>query len=126
LKFTLVEESRGEEGFAVYATAEVALFLEGLDEEAWEKVIALLESVAEHGIPRNREKSKKLVDEIYELKAYQVRLAYLYGGRRRTILMIHGFLKKSDEWPKNHLKVAKRVCAEAQDALRKGTIEHVD
>lgn len=126
MKFTLIEELRGEEGFAVYATTDVVLFLESLDEEALDRVTALLEQITEHGIPRNRQKSKKLVDEIYELKAYQVRLAYLYGQRRRTILMIHGFLKKSDEWPRNHLKVAKRVCTEVQDALRRGAIQHVD
>jgi len=126
LKFTLIEEQQGEEGFAIYATAEVVLFLDNLDDEVCEKASSLLAHVAEHGIPRNREKSKKLIDEIYELKAYQVRLAYLYGERRRTILMIHGLTKKSDDWPKNHIKVARRVCAEVQDAFRKGTVKYGD
>jgi phage-related protein len=126
LKFTLIEELRGEEGFAIYATAEVELFLNNLDDEVCEKTTALLAHVAEYGVPRNREKSKKLVDDVYELKAHQVRLAYVYGQRRRTIMLIHGFTKKSDDWPKNHMKVAKRVCAEVQDAFRKGTVQHGD
>lgn len=126
LKFTLIEKSRGEGGFAVCATAEVVLFLDNLEDDVCEKALALLAHVAEYGTPKNREKSKKLVGDIYELKAYQVRLAYVYGERRRTILMIHGFTKKSDDWPKNHLQVAKRVCAEAQDAIRKGAIQYGD
>jgi phage-related protein len=124
LKFTLIGELRGHEGFAIYATAEVALFLDNLDDEGCEKTTALLAHVAEHGIPWNRQKSKKLVEEIYELKAYQVRIAFVYGQRRRTIMLIHAFTKKSDNWPKNHIQVAKRVCAEVQDAFRKGTIQY--
>lgn len=126
MKFQIIEAARSDAGFAIYATSEVIGFLEALNEDTFEKVIGLIQYVAEHGPPNNREKSKKVVDEIYELKSYQVRLAYIYGSRRRTILMIHGFLKKTDDWPKNHLKVAKRICAEALDAIRKGTIKHGD
>jgi hypothetical protein len=126
VKFEVIEAARSAAGFAIYATSGVIEFLEGLEEDSFEKVLGLIQYVAEYGPPNNREKSKKVVDEIYELKSYQVRLAYIYGSRRRTILMIHGFLKKSDDWPKNHLKAAKRICAETLDATRKGTIRYAD
>jgi phage-related protein len=126
VKFHRIEAASRDVGFAIYATIEVVKFLEGLDAESGQKVIGLIEQVAAEGPPWNREKSKKLFDDIYELKSYQVRLAYVYGSRRRTILLIHGIRKKSDEWPKGEKKVAKRVRAEVLDASEKGTIEYVD
>ena len=126
MKFNRLEKARSDAGFTIYATPEVVEFIEGLAAEALEKIMYLLQHTAELGPPGNRQKSKKVVDDIYELKAFQVRLAYLYGPIRRTVLLIHGFNKKSDEWPKNELKVAKRVSAATQEAIRKGTIQHVE
>lgn len=126
MKFKLLEKARSDAGFAIYATAEVVEFIEGLDDEAAAKVVYLLEHTAWNGPPNNRQKSKKVVDEIYELKSFQVRIAYIYGGVRRTILLLHGFKKKTDVWPKNELKIAKRISAETQIATEKGTIEYDD
>lgn len=126
MKFHLIAAALTEIGFAVYGTPDVMGFLDGLDSDAEDKVDPLIEQVAQSGPSWNREKSKKLVDEIYQLKAYQVRLAYVYGPRRRTILLIHGIRKKSDEWPRNELRVAKRIAAETETAANEGTVEYVE
>lgn len=126
MKFKLIDIARSDAGFAIYATAEVVEFIESLHGEAREKVLYLLEHTAEFGPPKNREKSKKLTDEVYELKAFQVRLAYIYGAIRRTILLLHGFRKKSDEWPKNELKIAQRISSATKTAIQKGTIKYDD
>jgi len=126
VKFEMLAEATTDRGFGVYATTDVMNFIKSLDdvESDLQKVTALIETVANSGPPQNYQKSKKLFDDIYELKSYQIRLAYIYGERRRTILLIHAIRKKADEWPKNEKKVAKRVRAEVLMATNKGTISY--
>jgi len=126
LDFKLLEAIRGEAGFAIYAKPAVISYLEELSPEVMEKVAALLEFVSESGIPKNDTKSGVLLDGLYELKSYQVRLAFVYdSNRRRTILLLYGFSKKTDRWPKPDLKAAKRAQSEALEAISKGTVKYV-
>ena len=127
MDFQLLEAPRGDAGFAIYARAGVVEYLDSLVPEALEKVTALLEYVSEHGIPKLDTKSGVIEDGLYELKSYQVRLAFIYAtNRRRTILLLYGFTKKTDRWPKPDVKAAKRIQAEALEALSKGTVKYVE
>jgi phage-related protein len=100
-------------------------FLDDLEPEALEKVAALLEYVSEHGIPKNETKSGVIEDGLYELKSYQVRLAFIYdSSRRRTILIVYALLKKADKWPKDDVKAAKRAQADTTEAIAKGSVEY--
>ena len=126
MDFRLLEEKRGEAGFAIYAKPAVIDYLESLTPEAWEKVAALLEYVSEHGIPKSDTKSGVLEDGLYELKSYQVRLAFVYdSSQRRTILAVYGFTKKTDRWPKPDLRAAKQAQADTLEAISKGMIKYV-
>jgi phage-related protein len=83
------------------------------------RLLALLEYTAANGPPRNREKSNHLEGEIYELKSYQDRIAFIYDGRRRIVL-IHAIQKKSNKWPKKDVDQVKRLVAEYRTAERRG------
>ncbi len=57
-------------------------------------MLALLEHVAAHGPPKNRQKSNDLGEGIFELKPTdQIRLLYFFDDGRR-IVMTHGVVKK--------------------------------
>lgn len=125
MRFSLLQNSREAVGFAIFATPAVKLFIDGLDAAAGDRVTALLEFVAERGIPTNPTKSGVIGDGLYELKCYQVRLGFIYDpSRRRTVLLMHGFIKKTDRWPKNEVKSAKRLQAETLDEIEKGNLEY--
>ena len=49
------------------------------------KLIALLERASYHGPPHNKEKFKKVVDDIFEFKSFQDRLLCFYDGRARIV-----------------------------------------
>lgn len=127
MDFKLLEAMCGEAGFAIYARPAVVDYLENLVPEVLEKVTALLEYVSENGIPKHDTKSGVIADGLYELKSYQVRLAFIYDtSRRRTILLVYGFTKKTDRWPKHDVKAAKRAQADTLEAISKGSVKYVE
>ena len=80
------------------------------NEPAYKKALALIEKTADHGPPHNTEKYRKLhgVIELWELKAYQVRIMLFYDETNNMVLT-HGFLKKRDKTPKNQIDRGLRI-----------------
>lgn len=108
MTFQLFRKARGGSGFSIYATEAVIASINELDADDYNKIDHLFDFIAEEGIPKNREKSKKLVDDIFELKSYQIRLAYIYGNNRSIRIFYH-LTKKQHDWPKSDLKVVKQL-----------------
>lgn len=75
-------------------------YLETLAETDAAKVAAFLQRTTQIGPLRySDEKSKKLTDQLFELKpTSQVRLLYFFDGPRR-IVITHGFTKKRGKTP---------------------------
>ena len=78
------------------------------------KVVRLVEQVADspHG-PfgiRNQEKFKRLEENLYELKAAQVRLLFFIEGRS-IIIVTNGFLKKAQKTPDAEMRRARTLRA---------------
>ena len=83
-------------------------FIDSLETMDQKKIIALLQRAAEHGTPTNTEKFKKLEDNIWEFKSFQVRILCALE-ERKVIILTHGFIKKKDKAPPNEIARAKEL-----------------
>jgi hypothetical protein len=90
------------------------VFIEELSTADKAKLFALLKRAADMGPMNinNREKFKKLDDDLYEFKVFQIRIPCFYNGR--SIVLTHGFKKKQDDIPPGELLRAKRIRAESR------------
>jgi phage-related protein len=70
-------------------------FLEGLDKNNKAQMTALLQTILDHGPPRNEEKFRNLGDGIYELKAREGARVLCFWAKhpRRSLILTHGFPK---------------------------------
>ena len=86
--------------------------VESLTAADYRKVIAFLARVAQNGpLGYTDEKSKKLTDEIFELKpTNQVRLPYFFDGRHRLVVT-HGFTKKRAKTPVKEIRRSQELRA---------------
>ena len=114
-----------------YATSggrsQVEIFLESLSERDRKRMTALLARAAHHGPPRNREKCQKLAGEdFWEFKASQQRIFWCYDrGRRRRIVLLHAFTKKTAQTPRNQLDAGRHAYREflqERRIMRKETV----
>lgn len=107
--------SRGSWGavrYAVRANGRMPAreFIQDLSEQDQRKLAALFQRIADHGRIHNREKFKKVEGDIFEFKSFQVRVGCF--RLRSTWFLTHGFIKKSDRWPKAEIKRAVRIRSE--------------
>ena len=79
----------------------------------------MLRYAAHQGPPRNREKCQKMAGEdFWEFKASQQRIFWCYDAvRRKRIVLLHGFTKKTAHTPKKQLEAGRRAYREAQQEL---------
>lgn len=97
----------------------VTTFLESLSERDRKRMTALLTRAAHHGPPRNREKCQKMAGEgFWEFKASQQRIFWCYDPRRRKrIVLLYGFTKKTAQTPKKQLEAGRHAYREARHEL---------
>ncbi|MFY9268250.1 MAG: type II toxin-antitoxin system RelE/ParE family toxin [Candidatus Manganitrophaceae bacterium] len=99
--------------FALYGIVQsteclVQEFIDTLPQAEQKKIIALLKRTADHGLPKNEEKFKKLWDDLFEFKTGQVRIICFFD-KGRLIILTHGFLKKSQKTPRTEVEKARRL-----------------
>jgi len=93
----------------------VRVFIDGLQPRDRKRLVALLDSSANYGPPRNSEKCKKIegTDGLFEFKSFQDRIPWFYDGKeedgRGRIVMTHGFKKKGDRTPRAEMNRAEGV-----------------
>jgi hypothetical protein len=82
-------------------------FLAGLTPSDFQKVKHLCQILADTGRIGNREKFRKESGKVWALKSHQIRIGAFQIGR--TWYLTHGFVKKSDLWPKQELHRAEAI-----------------
>lgn len=72
------------------------------------KLQARIDYSAENGIPKDIDKCRKLVgtEEIWELKANQSRVLWFFIDSDGSIVISHGFTKKTQKTPRNQIERA--------------------
>jgi phage-related protein len=95
-------------------------------QKEWDKLMKLLEYVAESGTPKNIEKCKFIKKErVFELKTGGgLRLFAFFGKDRSLIVCSHGFVKKSQKTPKEQLTRAKQAREAYEKAFQDGDIRY--
>lgn len=71
------------------------------------KLMALFERYAEYGPIPNREKFKKVADNLFEFKSFQLRMFCYQKGRQ--LVLTHGVKKKRDDLRPADIERAKRI-----------------
>jgi len=89
----------------------VSDFIEGLAPSEQKKIVQLIRYLGDHGEIQNAEKFRLEEKPIYALKSYQIRIPcfYLPQQAKRTLVLTHGFIKKSPKMPKSELEKAKNI-----------------
>jgi hypothetical protein len=86
-------------------------FLQNLLEADQRKMAALFDWMAQRGRIDNREKFKKVEDEIFEFKAHQIRMP-CYFERNKRVIVTHGTIKKKDDLAQADIDRAKLIKGE--------------
>lgn len=75
------------------------------------KLFALFQRLAAFGVINNREKFKKVEDDLWEFKSFQLRIL---GGFRpgHFFVLAHGVRKKQDHLSKADIVTARRILTE--------------
>lgn len=76
------------------------------DNEEKERIVDFLKLISDSGLPRNVEKFRRLKGDIWEIKKERVRISCYYRFPEKRILLIHGFIKKSQKTPKREIEYA--------------------
>ena len=86
---------------------DVEKFIRGLEKPTIAKVLRTIDLLETFGHKLGMPHSKAIGGELFELRVrgrQEVRLIYTF--HRSTVVILHGFLKKSDKIPQNVLAVA--------------------
>lgn len=112
----MAEAASGRWGRVVWATeasghSSVRDFFYALADGDKAKVMALFLRMAEFGQIHNREKFKRVADDLWEFKAHQLRFFgdFRAGG---MFVVAHAVRKKQDDLRRQDLEKARRILAE--------------
>jgi phage-related protein len=87
------------------------------------KLLALLETTANHGTPKNKQKCRLLEDKIYEFKTTGGLRLLFFLDKGQLIVATHGYIKQKQKMPPGELKRAKRIREEYLEAKEQDRIE---
>ena len=83
-------------------------YYDGLSTKEKPKFWVLFQRMAQEGLIFNREKFKKVEDDIYEFKVDQHRI-FCFWAKNRKLILTHGFYKQSQKAPRDHITKAKTI-----------------
>jgi len=85
----------------------VERFIQSFDDITGPKVVRAIELLGEFGPRLGMPHSKKIEDHIFELRVrgiQEVRIFYTF--HEHSIVLLHGFIKKSQKIPKKEIEIA--------------------
>ena len=91
-------------------------YLDALDRRYAVRFEALFQNMVESGRCGSEQAFKKVSGSIWEFKRAQHRIACYQDGK--YLILLHGFQKKQDRWPKQELARAERIMREDQELGR--------
>lgn len=94
-------------------------FIGGLDVRDKAKLLALFQRYADHGYITNRERFKKIADNVYEFKSFQIRVFCFIKGRQAVVT--HGAKKKRDDLNPADIERALRIRSQYEASLETAT-----
>lgn len=83
-------------------------FLDGLPEGKKAQVLRIIKRLADLGKIHHREQFKKVEDDFYEFKYFQIRMPCFFLPNRRVVIT-HGFIKKGDRIGEGQILRMKRI-----------------
>ena len=92
----------------------------GLEKDG-DRMLAVLEKVAQQGPLRNDKVSHKIAYDIWEFIQGRLRVLYFYD-EGRVVVCTHGFVKKTQKAPKGEIATANRVREQYLAAKRQGSL----
>lgn len=95
------------------------------DPDCFASVMALLQRCADHGPPKNEQKSRHVGAGIFEAKAKHARVCFFYD-QGNLIICTHGFNKPAKKVQNAAIKAAQQVKADYFKERAKRTIEIED
>lgn len=104
---------------------ELLEFLDGLDgrlAKDGDRLLRLLQRVADEGVPRNVEISHKLAGDVWELIQGDLRLLY-FRDRGRVVVCSHALVKRGRKVPPGDIDQAQARCNLYRTAREAGTLE---
>lgn len=99
-------------------------FLNGLGadlEKDSDRILTLLERVAQQGPVRNDKISHKIEGDIWEFIQGRLRVFYFYD-EGRVVVCTHGLVKKTQKTPKGEITAANRVRVQYLAAKQRGDL----
>lgn len=94
-------------------------FFDQLPKADQAKLMNLFRILGDHGKHSNPEKFGDLQDGLYEFKSFQVRMPFAYAkNEKATVLISHGFKKKSPKTPKAEILRAWKILKEDSAASK--------
>ena|ERR1017187_305568 len=117
----LREICRGRWGNVVLAVlakdvCPAAEFIATLDARDKAKLNALFQRFSDHGFITNREKFKKVADDLFEFKSFRVRMfCYI---KNRQLVITHGVIKKRDDLKQADIDRGERIRNEYENIQR--------
>ncbi len=95
-------------------------FYDGLEERRQARLVILFKFLGDTGQIRNTEHFRRFVDDIFEFKAYQMRMPCYFRPDRRVVIT-HGFAsKRGSTTLKQERARAKRIKYEYEERLTSG------
>lgn len=92
----------------------------GLEKDG-DRMLTVLEKVAQQGPLRNDRVSHKIDGDIWEFIQGRLRVLYFYD-EGRVVVCTHGFVKKTQKAPKGEIATANRVREQYHAAKRQGNL----
>ncbi len=97
----------------LYATERVEKFLEELDLKSASRARTVLVALSERGSRLGMPFSKALSKGLFELRIFgETPVRLFYGFKFGRVVILHGFIKKTQQIPQKEIEYARRILAQ--------------
>ena len=83
-------------------------FISSLEKNTIAKVLRVIDLLEEFGYSLEAPHTKKIADDIFELRIRgKQEIRILYTFQKQSVVLLHGFVKKTQKIPKKEVDIAK-------------------